>query len=319
MGVTLPYNLQEGTIAYALKVMANFRALLNGLNILNVEGLGQADVATLMNLLYEAMVKANEDGNAGQIKFADGDTLEEKFAAGTLNASLLDSEGMFYFHIDSDGHLIVTAAEGINEHDFEVGTLDGHLYFTLRDPNNSSVVHEYDLGQVVGDKGDPGEDGMLATTYDPNGVEKDLNTYTGFFTCDVLKWGAYFLTEDSTFDENKTYYTYDSENEEYTEATVTPGGTVTANTYYEKLNAREYRLTDDDFISGSGTSLTGHITAVTGHAFIGPDYNNDTDEEVEAWTDAMIRVVSQGAGQIVLKALGTIPEISIGLQVTTFF
>ena len=274
MGVNLPYNLQEGTVAYALKVMANFRALLNGINIIDVEGLGQADVSTLINMLYEAMVKANENGNAEQIRFLDGDSLEKKFGDGTLNASILNSEGLFYFHIDpGDGHLYVTATEGIDEGDVTISDVNGHLLFTLDDPDSSDVVHTYDLGQVVGDKGDPGEDGMLAATYDPNGVEKDLNTYTGYFTCYAANWD----------DDNYTY-----------------------------------ELTDGDSQHVSGATLAGHITASTGHALIGPAYNSATDAEVEAWANALVRVTSQGSGQINLKALGDIPTVDINLQITMF-
>lgn len=283
MGTSLPFDLREGTVAYALQVMANFRALLNGINIINVEGLGQADVGTLLNLLCEAMVKANEDGNASQIKFADGDDLEEKFAAGRLNAAVLNNEGLFYFHVGpADGHLYVTAAEGIDEDDFEINDLNGHLLFTLDDPDDSNTVHTYDLGKVVGDKGDPGEDGMVASVYDPNGVEKDLNRYTGYFVCYAALW-----------DEDSKEYVLKDDDEQQGGETI-PGGWVT------------------------GAKLSGHITSASGHALIGPAYNAATDDEVEAWANAMVRVVSQGNGEIVFKALGDIPETDINLQITMF-
>ena len=270
MVVNLPYNLREGQVAYALKVMANFRALLGALNIVNVEGLGEADVGTLLNLLYQSMIKADEDGNAEHILFEDGENLKQKFAAGTLNASILNSEGLFYFHVGADGHLYVTGTDGLEEGDFEINE-SGHLQFNLDDPASNSNIHVYDLGQVVGDKGDPGADGMLATTYDPNNVGKDLNTYTGYFVCLAANW------DDNT-----------------------------------------YTLTDNDSQHVSGATLAGHITASTGHALVGPAYNTSTDEEVEAWSAAMMRVVSQGNGQIVFKALGDIPEVDIYLQVTMF-
>ncbi len=147
MATSLPYNLREGTIAYAGKVMANFRALLGILNNLVVEGVGTGDIVTILNLLVQSMVKADEAGNADDIVFEDGDTLEEKFSAGTLNASLLNSEGMFYFYIDpADGHLYVVAADGMSADDFWIDE-DGHLQYALRDPEDNSAVHITDLGK----------------------------------------------------------------------------------------------------------------------------------------------------------------------------
>lgn len=201
MATSLPYNLREGTVAYAGKVMANFRALLGILNNLVVEGVGTGDIVTILNLLVQSMVKADETGNAEDIVFADGVNLEERFATGTLNASLFTSEGMFYFYVDpQDGHLYVTAAEGMEEDDFEIDEETGHLLYTLDDPEDNNIVHTYDLGLVKGDKGDPGAGGMAATTYDPLGVGKDMNTYTGFYVCDSQKWadGVYVLSDEDS-------------------------------------------------------------------------------------------------------------------------
>ena len=320
--VNLPYNLREGQVAYALKVMANFRALLAAYGLITVDGIGPdggpatGDVPTIIELLRKAMVMADKEGNSDHVVFPDGETLTQKYAAGTLNASLLNNEGMFYFEIrQEDGHLLVTATEGIDQGDFEIDPDTGHLLFNLNDPDESNVVHTYDLGQVKGDKGDDGAGGMQATTYDPNGVGKDMNTYTGFFVCYALKWGGYYLTEDTAFVADKTYYTYDSDNDEYTEATVTTGAAVLANTYYEKLAAAEYRLSDDDHVGGA--TLTGHITTTSGHYFMGPA-NTATDDGVSAWSGGQVRTVSQGPGSIIIKALGDIPEEDVDLQVTMF-
>ena len=269
MATSLPYNLQEGTIAHAGKVMANFRALLGILNNLIVEGVGTGDLATILNLISQAMVKADETGNAGEIRFADGETVEQKFAAGTLNASLLDSEGLFYFFVNQDdGHLYVTASEGMEADNFEIDEETGHLLFNLNDPDESNVVHTYDLGLVKGADGEPGEDGMLASTYDPNNVGKDLNTYTGFFLCDAQSWvdGVYVIS-------------------------------------------------DTDRISGA--ALADHITASSGHVWIGPS-SSATDDGVTAWANGMIRMTGQGSGTITIKALGDTPSEDIELQITMF-
>ncbi|MBO4556510.1 MAG: hypothetical protein J5706_07090 [Elusimicrobiales bacterium] len=314
--VNLPYNLREGQVAYALKVMANFRALLGAYNNISIDGIGTGDIATIIGLLRQAMVMADEEGNSNHVVFPDGETLTQKYAAGTLNASLLDSEGLFYFYVDpTNGHLFVTASEGMEADNFEIDPDTGHLLFNLNDPDESNVVHTYDLGQVKGDKGDAGAGGMQATTYDPNGVGKDMNTYTGFFICYADKWGGYFLTEDTAFVADKTYYTYDSVNDEYTAATVTTGAAVLADTYYEKLSAMEYRLSDDDHVGGA--TLTGHITPTSGHYFMGPA-DDTTDDAVNAWSGGQIRTLGQGTGSITIKALGDIPEEDVDLQVTMF-
>ncbi len=367
--VNLPYNLRENQVAYAGKVMANFRALLGAYGNVTVNGIGEngsitADVPTMLQLFCQAMIKANEEGNADQIKFEDGETLTQKYAAGTLNASVLDSEGLFYFNINpEDGHLYVTAADAVEEENFNIGD-DGHLTYSVNDPETNNSVHVYDLGRVRGgdDKvlgyyntlsaleaavtspnpGDrygvgtaapyliyvydavnstwvnSGSGDMPSAIYDPNNVRKDLNRYIGRFTCYAVNdgehpaWGSYFLTEDTTFQSGKTYYIYDDEEHEYEEATVTTGATVTADTYYEKLDESEYRL--DDNSRTSGTALSSCITATNGLAFIGPD---QTDEEgAAAWADAKIWAKKQGNGWILLKALGDIPSVSIDLLVT---
>lgn len=309
--VNLPYNLREGQVARAAQVMANFLALLGAYGSIKIEGLGEGDVETLMQLMYEAMVKAGEPGNTEGIVFHDGDTLEQKFAAGTLNASILNSEGLFYFEIDPiSGHLIVTAAEGIGEEDFLIDG-DGHLIFNLEDPETSSVVHRYDLGRVVGEQGPAGAGGMDAAVYDPRGVRKDLNPYLGSFICYAPKWGSYFRTEDTVAQEGKTYYAYLPHTDEYVVRTYPAGTDISELDLFEKLDETEYRLTDEDHVGGE--PLSGHIAATSGHAFLGPSYLAGP-VGAEAWANARIWAKEQGDGWVVLKALGDVPRHSINIQ-----
>ena len=306
MAISLPYQLREGQKAYAAKVMANLEALLGVYNRAHVDGLGEGDVVTLLQLLYQAAVMAGEDGNAAQIKFPDGDTLQQKFDAGTLNAALLNNDGLFYFEQDPDnGHLYVTASESIGPHAFYIDN-NGHLIYNLDDPEGNESVHQYDLGLVRGAQGPVGEGDMAASIYDPNGQEKDLNLYTGYFLCPAPDWGGYFLTYDTVFEEGKTYYT--ESDDEYTEASVTEGDPVPVNTYYEKLPDDEYLLTDDAHISGA--TLQGHMTAVSGHALIGPAMDA-ADEAKLAWSSGIITAVGQGSGSAELGAENTSPWIRL--------
>ena len=197
--VALPYNLQEGTVAYAMKVMANFRALLGIYNNVSIPGLGEGDVDTMLKLLAEAMVKAGVAGNTDKIVFPDGETVTQKFNAGTLNASLLDSDGLFYLTVGSDGHLYVTASDSVNAEQFSIDRQPssetyGHLLYTLTDPEPGGAVHTYDLGSVIGPAGPSGTGDMAASVYDPNGQHKDVNMYVGHFNCPAAGWGSYFLT-----------------------------------------------------------------------------------------------------------------------------
>jgi len=324
MATNLPYLLREGQKAYAAKVMANFEALLGAYNMVHVDGLGESDVATLLQLLCQAAVMAGKEGNTAQIVFPDGDSLEEKFDAGTLNAALIDSDGLFYFEVDpNDGHLYVTASESIGPHDFYIDE-HGHLIYNLSDPEESMAVHRYDLGLVRGERGPVGVGNMATSVYDPNNQQKDLNLYTGYFNCQALGWGGYHLTYDTVFQEGKTYYTEDGG--DYTEAGVTEGDPVPVNTYYEKLPDEDCLLTDDDHISGA--TFAGHITAVSGHALVGPAADA-MDEAKLAWSAGIITAAGQGNGSsasgalnaspwIRLRALGNVPAAGVPLMITFY-
>lgn len=315
--VALPYNLQEGTVAYAMKVMANFRALLGIYNNVSIPGLGEGDVDTMLKLLAEAMVKAGEAGNTADIVFPDGETIEEKFNAGTLNASLLNSDGLFYLTVGSDGHLYVTASDSVNAEQFSIDRQPssetyGHLLYTLTDPEPGGAVHTYDLGSVIGPAGPSGTGDMAASVYDPNGQHKDVNMYVGYFNCPAAGWGSYFLTFDATAQAGKTYYTYNSQTQTYAAATVAEGATLPANTYYEKLPENECLITDEQRVGGA--TLTGLITATLGHAIIEPSYDA-TDGDKTAWNEGMVTGVAQGNGWLRLRTLGTTIETDVPLAI----
>lgn len=268
MAINLPYRLREGQKAYAAKVMANFEALLAAYNNIHIEGLGEGDFAALLGLLYQAAVMAGKDGNANEIVFSDGESLTQKFDAGTLNASLLNSNGLFYSEVDpSDGHLYLTASECIDENAFSIDQ-NGHLIFSLEEPENNEVIHRYDLGNVRGETGPAGAGGMSAAIYDPNNLQKDPNIYSGVYICFSGDWVD-----------------------------------------------NEIVLSDSKRVTGD--YLSSFITANSGHAFIGLAVGA-SDAAAQAWMDAAIVAVSQGAGQITLRALGDVPDVTLLLQVYMF-
>lgn len=152
--IKLPHLLQEGQVAYAAKVMADFNAILAALNNLSAEGFTTQDISSMIADLADAIhhkVEAGEPGNAIDIKFTDGDTLQGKFANGDLNgtdgvAVVLD--GCVAFDVDENGHLIVATN---NDNPYSI--VDGHLIYTVPDPEEDGYI-EYDLGNV---RGIPGE------------------------------------------------------------------------------------------------------------------------------------------------------------------
>lgn len=154
----LPFQLKEGTIAYASKVMANFEAILNGINNISIDGVSKTDLQTAISALktlIDACVKIGLVGNAVDIVFTDGATLQEKLDSGDLNGTDGVSayiEGWAAFDIDEYGHLIVTTAT--DETAFSI--VDGNLIYTISD-EETGTFKQYDLGKVKGEKGDSGD------------------------------------------------------------------------------------------------------------------------------------------------------------------
>ena len=56
----LPYQLKEGQIAYARRVMANFNAIINALNNLRAEGITAEGLEELFTELASTTVKKNQ-------------------------------------------------------------------------------------------------------------------------------------------------------------------------------------------------------------------------------------------------------------------
>ena len=136
MGLKLPYELTEGTVAFARQVMANFRALLRGV---------------------DNSVEKGSSGNSSDIVFDDGENLQDKLDNGGFN----DWDGNLYdgyasFFVNSQGHLIVTLATGNGYNPYEVDE-NGHLILTVGDPETSGITPvTFDLGSVVGPSGPQG-------------------------------------------------------------------------------------------------------------------------------------------------------------------
>lgn len=158
--IVLPYILQEGTVAYAGKVMADFYAIMENLNNIRVEGLAAADLQTVLNalrILIDNCVVQDETGNAGQIVFADGKTMQEKVDSGDFKGAdgvAAYADGWVVFEVDDNGHLLVTSNNDIaSAFSFDE---QGHLIYTVDKTGGNDPV-TYDLGNVKGAKGDPGD------------------------------------------------------------------------------------------------------------------------------------------------------------------
>lgn len=184
MALSLPYNLQDGTKAYASKLMADLNTIVQYLNGVDIPGVDKGDMISVLAYLsasLEATVKAGEEGNAAEIIFADGESLRSKYRSGELHLGLLQTQGGFYFYVDENGHLMLVSNRETTADDFSIDE-NGHLLYTVQDPAAEDVedTQVFDLGRVRGDEGEagaPGEGDMNKATYDPNGVGKDLNTY----------------------------------------------------------------------------------------------------------------------------------------------
>ena len=184
MGASLPFQLADGTKAYASKVMANFNTLAQYLNSVDIPGADKGDLISVLTYLAESLedkVIVGAEDNAAEIIFADGESLKKKYRSGELHLGLLQTQGGFYFYVDENGHLMLVSNREADADNFSSDE-NGHLIYTVPDPENDDIddTQVFDLGRVRGDEGEPGKnaDGDMAKTiYDPNGRGKDLNTY----------------------------------------------------------------------------------------------------------------------------------------------
>lgn len=179
--INLPFQLKEGQKAYAAKVMANFNALLGKLNALSINGelVGSLeDFLTSLSEMVDAAVEANKIGNANEIRFTDGMTMQEKLDSGDLNGisgNVSVQDRMCYFYVDQKtGHLHLVARNDVDATAYTIND-DGHLIYTIPEPDESLTAVDYDLGNVTGPMGPQGE--MSAGIYDPQGKETDIYRY----------------------------------------------------------------------------------------------------------------------------------------------
>ena len=184
---SLPYNLKSGTVAFAEQVMANFQALNGQISHISL-GEDTGNVQQIITLLDSSSVKAGEAGNAEDIVFSDGESVEAKFKNGLLVGMVHNGAGFFYFNVGADGHLYVTARENVKAGDFQIDE-NGHLLYSLPDPTEPANVRTYDLGMVRGEKGDAAT-GMDPSVYDPSGKEQNFAHYTARFLCNPGDWDA---------------------------------------------------------------------------------------------------------------------------------
>lgn len=180
MATMLPYEFQEGQKAYAAKVMANFYALLGKLNGVEIPGYGLLDIDAAMALLQDQLahkITSGQVGNARQVTFADGETMQEKLDDGDLNGAdgvVSTSDGMYYFYLDGNGHLMLVTRSEVQGEAFSINE-EGHLIYTVTDPGTDpGDPKTYDLGSV---KGPPGVGNMAREIYDPNNEATDIFAY----------------------------------------------------------------------------------------------------------------------------------------------
>lgn len=179
--INLPYQFRDGNRAYAAQVMADLNALAGGLNNISVSGLPGGDLESVLQglkELTEGKISANKAGNAEQIRFSDGESMQDKLDSGALNGTdgvVSTSDGMYYFYVGSDGHLYLLTRSEVQGEAFHIDD-KGHLIYTLAEPGaENGVAKVYDLGYVRGPKGESGD--MQISIYDPQGKEKDIYAY----------------------------------------------------------------------------------------------------------------------------------------------
>lgn len=176
--IVLPYNLQEGTKAYAAKVMANLHAIIGQLNNVDIVGLPNANLKAVLQAIYDlasAAVVAYESGNAEQIIFDDGDTVQDKLDSGALNGRdgvSLQLNGLYHFKVEN-GNLILYAPDDVEQPPFSI--VNGELIYEIPDPETEEIdVASYNLGRV---KGENGDGDMAKSVYDPTNRKQDIFGY----------------------------------------------------------------------------------------------------------------------------------------------
>lgn len=195
MAKGLPYRLQEGQVAYARKVMANFEALMGLLNNITIDG-KTGDLETVLQELFNKAVLSGEP-NSDDITFADGDSLQDKYDSGQTALALMTGEGMFYFFVE-DGRLKVVTNGNISADDFTIND-KGHLIYTVSPSAEQGEPVVYDLGYVRGPEGPASTGDMSAAIYDPNSRKKDVCHYYGSFRCNSPDWvdGKIRISDDN--------------------------------------------------------------------------------------------------------------------------
>ncbi|MBQ6808470.1 MAG: hypothetical protein IJP07_04835 [Firmicutes bacterium] len=192
--INLPYQFRDGNRAYAAQIMADLNALAGGLNNISISGMPEGDLeAVLQKLktLTDGKISANQAGNAAQIKFSDGESMQDKLDSGALkgaDAVLSTSDGMYCFYVGADGHLYLLSRSEVQGEAFHIDE-NGHLIYSLGEPGEGSGETKlYDLGYVRGPKGDSGD--MQLSVYDPQGKQRDIYAYVDEAMGESSKSGA---------------------------------------------------------------------------------------------------------------------------------
>ena len=156
----LPYTLKEGTVAYAAKVMGDLNVIVNFLNNISLDGATKTDLESALQevtVMVNSCIKKNTIGNANEVIFDDGYTMQEKLDNGDLNGTdgvTAYVDGWAAFEIDEYGHLLVTTST--DDQAFTINE-SGNLIYTIPDPDGGENVQQYDLGKVMGPMGPAGE------------------------------------------------------------------------------------------------------------------------------------------------------------------
>lgn len=218
----------EGQKAYANQVMADFYAILSAINEIMLSGEANGkDLATILQEHADAIaarVIKNQAGNASQIKFADGETMQQKLDNGDFNGvdALSVMNHMYKMFVDlDDGHLKMCIPDGSAPPPLSIDN-SGHLIYTVSEETDLSDAVIYNLGNVRGPKGDDGAPGgMQASVYDPTNQATDifaaiaaavptirtvtLTAYASSWDDGVLIVNSAYITANNNFDVDTAY------------------------------------------------------------------------------------------------------------------